>query len=504
MESRTRNSGLNIVYSLLVKLVTAISGLILPRIFIPTYGSEVNGLIASISQFLSYVTFLEMGIGGVMRASLYKPLAMRDVKSVSSIIKAAQIFYKKIGGISCIYIAGLCILYPILVKSSFGAGYIAVIILASSISLLLRYFISAPYSQLIDADQHIRICNLLDSLILVGNIIVVYILASFNADVRIVKLASALVFAVRPIILSIYVTRHYPLIKGVEPNSNAIRQRWNGAVHDFAFFVHKSTDIAVLTLFASLKAVSVYAVYNAIVSGVESIAVSFSNSCAASIGNMLVTENEKVVNERFNLIEFIQNSIIVILFTTSYLLIIPFISLYTEGMSDANYIQPLFGTILIVAEGIFCIGSLYGILYRAANKFKETQKGAIAESVINLTLSLALVSRFELVGVAIGTACAVAVRCIYNVIYLSKNVLNRPVKKFIRLISVDAGIAASSIMLCKLLFSYDIVGWGDWIVRGIVTFAVTLVVAIAFSMLFYRDELKQTWMLLMRVAKNRS
>ena len=123
---------------------------------------------------------------------------------------------------------------------------------------------------------------------------------------------------------------------------------------------------------------------------------------------------------------------------------------------------------------------------------------------INLTLSLALVSRFELVGVAIGTACAVAVRCIYNVIYLSKNVLNRPVKKFIRLISVDAGIAASSIMLCKLLFSYDIVGWGDWIVRGIVTFAVTLVVAIAFSMLFYRDELKQTWMLLMRVAKNRS
>lgn len=504
MKSRTRNSGLNVVFSLLANLVVAISGLILPRIFIPTYGSEVNGLIASISQFLSYITFLEMGVGGVMQASLYKPLTMRDVKLVSSIIKAAQIFYRKVGGIFCLYIAGLCILYPILVKSSFGAGYIAVIILTSSISLLLRYFISAPYSQLLNADQHKRICDYLDSLILVGNIIVVYILASINADVRIVKLASALVFAVRPVVLAVYVKKYYPLIKGVEPDFVAIKQRWNGAIHDLSSFVHRGTDIVVLALFTNLKAVSVYAVYHAIVTGIESIAVSISSSSAASIGNMLVTENEKVINGRFNLIEFIQNSVVVILFTTSSLLIIPFISLYTEGMNDANYIQPLLGTLLIIAEGIYCIGALYSTLYKAANKYKETQKGAVAESVINLALSLALVSRFGLIGVVVGTACAMAVRCVYNVVYLSKNVLNRPIEKFIKLILVDVGIAASSVLLCKLLFKYDITGWGEWIVSGMVTFAVTFIITIVFSLLFYRNELKQTWMLLMRVAKIRS
>ena len=39
------------------------------------YGSDVNGLVSSITQFLGYIALVEGGVGGVIRAALYKPLA---------------------------------------------------------------------------------------------------------------------------------------------------------------------------------------------------------------------------------------------------------------------------------------------------------------------------------------------------------------------------------------------------------------------------------------------
>lgn len=56
---RSKNAILNISTSLILQMLTAISGLVISRLILLTYGSGVNGLVASISQFLSYVSLLE-------------------------------------------------------------------------------------------------------------------------------------------------------------------------------------------------------------------------------------------------------------------------------------------------------------------------------------------------------------------------------------------------------------------------------------------------------------
>ena len=52
--------------ALLSQLVTLISGFILPRLIIGQYGSEVNGLVSSITQFLAFFSMMEMGVGAVV------------------------------------------------------------------------------------------------------------------------------------------------------------------------------------------------------------------------------------------------------------------------------------------------------------------------------------------------------------------------------------------------------------------------------------------------------
>ena len=90
---RTKKAFLNMITSLLLQLVTVVSGFILPKVILGAFGSDTNGLIASVSQFIGYITLLEAGVGGVTRAALYKPLLDNDFHRISAILKATESFF---------------------------------------------------------------------------------------------------------------------------------------------------------------------------------------------------------------------------------------------------------------------------------------------------------------------------------------------------------------------------------------------------------------------------
>ena len=65
---------MNTSASLIFEISTIVTGFIIPRLILSSYGSEVNGLVNSITQFLGIISFLELGVGSVIQSSLYKPL----------------------------------------------------------------------------------------------------------------------------------------------------------------------------------------------------------------------------------------------------------------------------------------------------------------------------------------------------------------------------------------------------------------------------------------------
>lgn len=71
---------LNMISGLILQLFTLVSGFILPKIILIYFGSEVNGLVSSLNQFLSYITLVEGGITGVIVANLYKPIVDQIIK----------------------------------------------------------------------------------------------------------------------------------------------------------------------------------------------------------------------------------------------------------------------------------------------------------------------------------------------------------------------------------------------------------------------------------------
>ena len=142
---RSKKALKNIVVSLLQQLVTVITGLIVPRAIIGTFGSNVNGLISSISQFLGYITLLEAGIGPVIKSSLYKPIATRDKNQIEKILKSSQKFFRILSIIFIIYIIVLCFIYPLIVKEEFETTFTISLILIIAISTFAEYFFGMIY-----------------------------------------------------------------------------------------------------------------------------------------------------------------------------------------------------------------------------------------------------------------------------------------------------------------------------------------------------------------------
>ena len=260
--NRKKKLMLNTISSLIFLFTNFICAFILQKFILKTYGSEVNGLVESITQFLGAVTLLDMGVGAVVQSSLYKPLAENDSKMISRIFVSAGKFFRKIALILLIYVIALMCFYPFSVNKSFGILYTVLLIGSMCVSSFAQYYFGVVNGLLLTADQKGYIQYTSKSVTLFINTLACVVLIQLGCSIHIVKLTTSLIFLLRPTYLQRYVKKHYSIDRKITYSEEPIKQKWNGMAQHFASFVLTGTDSIVLTLFSSLSNVSVYSVYN--------------------------------------------------------------------------------------------------------------------------------------------------------------------------------------------------------------------------------------------------
>ena len=478
---------LNVGCTMLCQLVTFISGLIVPRLILSTFGSEANGLVSSITQFLNYIALVEGGIGSVVLTALYGPLAKKDDRKISSVLKAAENFFRQIASIFVFYTIALACVYPIVIQSSFSWFYVASLTLILSFTLFIQYFFSITYKLLLQADQKMYIVQLWQSLITLLNIIAVVVSIKLFPELHFVKLCSVLLFAIQPVAYSHYVKKHYKLYKDVEPDKNSLAQRWACFGQNFAYFIHSNTDVVVLTFFSDLKEVSVYSVYLLVIKNLQSFFKAFSNAFNPMIGKAIAVSDYKQANKYMKTYEFAVSNIATIIFGCCIYLLPSFVLIYTHGVTDTNYYRVLFSTIIIMAEYIYCIRAPYESVIYAAGKFKETSNSAYIEASINIVLSVILVFKFGLEGIAVGTFIGMLYRMIYWIWFINKDIMPYPISNIVKRLSLSIGTIMIS---CLIVSALDTTGSPTlilWIKNGVLCFAVFCAVTVILNLVFDKE-----------------
>ena len=75
----------NLIFTVIAEIITIILGVVLPRLVLVNYGSEVNGVINSIAQIYSYLSLLEAGIISVLFKALFKTTANDEKQETNSV-----------------------------------------------------------------------------------------------------------------------------------------------------------------------------------------------------------------------------------------------------------------------------------------------------------------------------------------------------------------------------------------------------------------------------------
>ena len=421
---------LNTFSSLLLQLVTIVNGFIIPRLILQTFGSDVNGLVSSLTQFLNFISLLEGGVTAVIMANLYKPLHDNNTKKRDSVIVTTLNFYKKISYIFVIYSIVLSIVYPLVFDTGFSYSYVSSLTLILSINLFSRYCFSLTWKNLLDADKKVYITSFIQIVCIILSAISTIIVVIFYPSIHLLKLVSSLIFLLQPILFSRIVKKNYIINLNEKNDVKLTKERWNGLGINIAFFVHTNTDVTLLTIFSTLKDISVYSTYMLVIKGIQSLLDAISNGLGPSIGHALFDEDKSHLNELCDQYELINFFLSFWLFTLTELLIVPFILIYTNGINDANYSQPLLGLFMILAQLMYSLRSLSNIVSYNMNKFKDLTKYAVTEAILNIILSIILIYYLGIAGVVIATFIAMSYRTISQVFFIERDVIFRSSKKF--------------------------------------------------------------------------
>lgn len=488
--NRSYKAKKNIVVSLSCQIITLLCGFVVPRVMIRAFGSELYGATSSIAQFLAYITLLEGGCGSVAKAVLYKPLAEQDTDTISAIMAEIRHFFRMVGAVFAVYVFVIaCCFRSISNVESLDWITSFVLVVVISISTFGQYFIGISNSVLLQAAQKSYVYHIVNLSGTVVNTLSTVFLAIQGYDIIVVKLVSSIIFFIKPVVLWVYVKKNYHLPYVSKTNKKYLTQKWNSLGQHIAYYLHSNTDVVVLTLFADLKSVAVYSIYGMVVSHIQAIAISFVSGMEALFGDMLVKGEQKLLHKTFGLYELIMSMIAVILFSVTAVMIVPFIMLYTNGIHDADYYAPVFSQLLTISMLLYCLRMPYHSMVMAAGHFRQTMIAAYGEAAINVFLSILLVSRYELIGVAIGTIVAVGFRFVYYVYYLSKNIFYRKVAFFIKRSSVNVlAYGAVCILGGRIVYALHIDNYLKWFVCTAFVFLIACIITVSCNIIFCRED----------------
>ena len=174
----------------------------------------------------------------------------------------------------------------------------------------------------------------------------------------------------------------------------------------------------------------------------------------------------------------------------------PFVSIYTMNVSDANYIRPvsaLLFTTIILLQNIRIPGLT---IICAAGHFKETKRQAILEAVINVGVSLTLVWKFGMNGVLFGTVCSYGYRSFEIVFYTSRHLVKGCAKKSMFRIFRNVLVVALLCIVGIYVIPQNIASFITWLLYAIGMVAVRVFTIVGVNYVVEPDEFKE---LLLRV-----
>lgn len=493
--SRTKKSIRNSAVAVSLQVLALLIGFWSRRIFLNHLGTEVLGLNTTANSLLQFLNLAEMGIGGAIGVTLYKPLFENNIKKIREVVALNGWLYKRI---ALVVIAGSAILglfFPqIFSKMELPIWYAYASFGVLLYGSLLSYFVN--YKQvLLSADQKEYKIQFSFKLVSIFKLIFEAFAVKYFDNGFLWWLGLEFTFStISAIVLTHTIHKEYPYLKENVDDVSTLHKRYPDVTKKIRQIVFQKIGGFILTqsspiliyAFASLSLVAMYGNYTILTVNLGLILTAMFSGINGSVGNMVAEGDKKLIlkvfREMFSFRFFLAGvaSICLLVLTE------PFLHLWI----GPEYL--LGKTTLILVVLIFILGQVrltvdsfcyaYGIFWDIW--------APLTEGAINIGTAILLGSKFGLNGVLAGVALSQIIMIyIWRPYLLFRWGLKEPISYYIRIFAKHCLLfILTGVIILLLVKVVDIEvtrGFGVFFIYAVAVFILTSAV---FGGLLYAFE----------------
>ena len=464
----------NLVAGFGSQLIILAMGIILPRFILISFGSEVNGVATTITQIFAYIALLEAGIGAASLNRLYKDFASEDKTEISITVSATKRYFAKIIPIYVACIAAFCVFYPWVANTEVSAQTIRMIIIIQGLGGIVNFYFTNTYTLLLLADGRNYVSSALGLLVKFISTALQIGLILAGLDIISVQLSLLVANVVKTVILLQYVKRTYPwMTQHPKADMKRLEQRGAFVVHEISYAIFSSTDVILISIFCSMKEASVYSIYNMVFVAVGAIFSVMFNSIDFKLGQQYHKEKEEYVRMH-DLYETLMSCLVFAVLSAVMVVILPFIRLYTSGVTDIEYVRPELPLLFVLVQLLSSSKLVSQKLITISGGARDTLRNTITETTINLVASLVLVHFLGMPGVLLGTIAALLYRTNDMIIYANTKILKRRPSKAYKTMLVNLCVFALITLVCYLR-PLQVSNYFEFFVYGCISLMMTMV-----------------------------
>ncbi|MCQ2527729.1 MAG: hypothetical protein MJ108_01265 [Saccharofermentans sp.] len=472
----------NIISGIGGQLIILILGIVFPRIILTHYGSDSNGLLGTVTNIFTYMALLEAGIGQAARNAIYNPLTKGDRDKVNYLAALSQNYFRRVTVFYALGVVLLSFVLPLVLKSNIDYWTIfGVVFLQGAGGVASFYFIQTQMI-ILGADGKAYINNGINVIHTSLSYMVRIVLAVLGFNLVFLQLVYFVLSVFRVALYRWYFSRKYDWIKKVPvADEDKLQDRNSFIITEIAWTIFSSTDSIILSIFLGTQVSSVYLVYGMVFTGINTVTNAVYTSLVYMLGKTYhkdIKAYEKY-HDAFNSVFF---GGMTVLMCVALILTVPFIKLYTAGITDVEYVYEslplLFCLVQLLSWSRYVSGNLTGI----AGYAKPTSRISIIEASINILLSVILVNIIGITGVLIATVAALPLKAIYCNYVSDYKVMKRSCVNSIRILGLNFLLFGIAIIANNML-NIDIKSYLGFCVWGLVLTAIFGVLGIVVNLI---------------------
>ena len=460
---KTKNATRNIASGILMKIFDIVIPFILRTVMIYSLGVQYLGLNSLCTSILSFLNLAELGVGGAMVFSMYKPIAEDDSKTICALMRLYRLLYRIIGTVVLVLGLIMGLFLDKLIKGDIPPDINIHIVYYMNLALtVLSYWLFAYKNSLLTAHQREDVnTNVTLGVNVVQYAFQVVALLVFKNYYLYLGI-SLFCIVIKNIVCAVCVTKMYPDYYCEGDVSKELKRDIFSRVKDLftaklGGVVISSADTVVISAYLGLVPLAIYNNYYLIITSLVGFMNILYNAVRAGIGNSIVIDTPEKVYKNFEMVNFIFQWIVSFITICLLCLYQPFIKIWL-------------GKDLMFDDGIVVMLCVYFYLWKSSDILNTYKDAAgiwhadrfrpLMSSIANLMINIALVQKFGMYGILTGTIlCYLLISIPWLVSNCFSNLFKRSAIEYIVKYMIYTGVTVlcgtATLFVCSLVKCAD-------------------------------------------------